>query len=200
MHVAGPPAVRRTPLQTAFARSRQAGFSLVEISLAIGIIAFAFVGLIGLLPVGLTTFRHAIDTSNEARIVQSFTSKLMATEFTQIPKLSYEEAKDVFYYDEEGMPVDTANKEVPSRKNDRLYECKLFIQQTPDAKGAGIRSLSYSVTAVILFANIASPAHAEFESFDTLENLETELAKKKGKRGVKVRSLLLTKMDGQPSQ
>ena len=46
------------------------GFSLVEVSLAIGIIAFAFVALFSLMPTGLTTFRSAIDTSNETWIMQ----------------------------------------------------------------------------------------------------------------------------------
>jgi uncharacterized protein (TIGR02598 family) len=199
MHVAGPPTLHPTLRQIPPARFRQAGFSLVEISLAIGIIAFAFVGLIGLLPVGLTTFRDAIDTSNEARIVQSFTSKLLATEFSKVPDLSFEKSKEIYYYDEEGMPVDTATDEIPSRKNDRLYECKVFIEENPNAKGAGVRSLDFSVNAVIVFANIASPADAEFQANQTLDDLRNELSQNKGKTRLQVRSILVSKMDGQPS-
>ena len=198
MHAAGSPAVHRTRPPMLAGRHRQAGFSLVEISLAIGIIAFAFVGLIGLLPVGLTTFRDAIDTSNEARIVQSFSSKLIATEFSKIPALSYESSSEIYYYDEEGMPVDTSTNQNPSRENDRLYECKVFIEQTPDAKGAGVRSMEFSVNAIIVFANKASPAHAEFEAFDTLEALRTQLSQNQGRTRLKIRPILLSKMDGQP--
>src|SRR5215210_7746485 len=110
MHDADPPPLGRSPREISTKRLRQAGFSLVEISLAIGIIAFAFVGLIGLLPVGLTTFRDAIDTSNEARIVQSFTAKLLATEFEKIGDLSFDTGQptgEIFYFDEEGLLVDT---------------------------------------------------------------------------------------------
>ena len=41
-----------------------AGFSLIEVTLAIGIIAFAFVALFGLLPTGMQTFRASVDTTN----------------------------------------------------------------------------------------------------------------------------------------
>jgi uncharacterized protein (TIGR02598 family) len=39
--------------------------------MAIGIIAIAFVALLGLLPVGLNTYRAAMDEANETWIMQS---------------------------------------------------------------------------------------------------------------------------------
>ncbi|HYR58853.1 MAG TPA: Verru_Chthon cassette protein B [Chthoniobacteraceae bacterium] len=51
-------------------RTQSSAFSLVETALAIGIVAFAFVSLIALLPLGLTHFRSAVDTSVESQIFQ----------------------------------------------------------------------------------------------------------------------------------
>jgi uncharacterized protein (TIGR02598 family) len=47
---------------------RVAGFSLIEVTLAIAIIAFAFIALIGLLPAGLGVFAQTVDATNELRI------------------------------------------------------------------------------------------------------------------------------------
>lgn len=62
-------------------RSNGKGFSLVEVTLAIGIVAFAFVALFSLIPVGLTTFRQAMDTSVGAQIAQRVVSDAQQTDF-----------------------------------------------------------------------------------------------------------------------
>ena len=46
------------------------GFSLIEVCLAIGIVAFAMIPIIGIMPVGLNTFRNSIDASVGSQIVQ----------------------------------------------------------------------------------------------------------------------------------
>src|SRR4051812_46441860 len=57
-----------TPGQRAFARS--AGFTLIEIALTLGILSFAFLGLLALLPVGMDTFHQTIDASVSLQISQ----------------------------------------------------------------------------------------------------------------------------------
>lgn len=64
-----------------------AGFSLVEVVLAIGIVAFAFLPLLGLMPIGLNTSRQAIDTTMEAQIVQQMTSLAQQTDFSNLPTM-----------------------------------------------------------------------------------------------------------------
>jgi uncharacterized protein (TIGR02598 family) len=61
-------------------RSEAAGFSLVETVLAIGIVAFGLVSLLGLMPVGLSTFRSAMDASISSEIVQHVVSDLRQTD------------------------------------------------------------------------------------------------------------------------
>ena len=64
-----------------FRASRFAGFSLVEISLALAIIAIAFVALIGLLPSGLNNFRTAMDSQTAGEIFQRVVADAQETDF-----------------------------------------------------------------------------------------------------------------------
>lgn len=65
-------------------RKRTAGFSLVEVVLAIGVVAFAFVGIFGLLPSGMTNFRKAMDISVGATIFQKVVDDARQTDFTTL--------------------------------------------------------------------------------------------------------------------
>jgi uncharacterized protein (TIGR02598 family) len=61
-----------------------AGFSLVEVIIALGIVAFAFVPLMGLLPVGLTSFRSAIDQTVLSQIVQQIGNESQQSDFDAV--------------------------------------------------------------------------------------------------------------------
>jgi uncharacterized protein (TIGR02598 family) len=62
-----------------FHRSR--GFSLVEVTLSIGIISFAFVGIFTLIPTGLNTFRQATDASVGSQIAQCVIGDIQQTDY-----------------------------------------------------------------------------------------------------------------------
>jgi uncharacterized protein (TIGR02598 family) len=59
----------------------RAGFSLVEIALALALLAFAVVPLVALLPAGMTTFRRALDVSICSQIAQRVASDARALDF-----------------------------------------------------------------------------------------------------------------------
>ncbi len=60
---------------------RESAFSLVEISLAIAIVAFAFVALLGLLPPGMHNFRVAMDVQASTEIYQRVIADAQETDF-----------------------------------------------------------------------------------------------------------------------
>jgi type II secretory pathway pseudopilin PulG len=76
------------PLPVPWLRSRQSrsckGFSLIESTLAIGVVAFSFVAILGLLPAGLTTFRKAMDASVGAEIGQRVLNDLQQSDFNTL--------------------------------------------------------------------------------------------------------------------
>lgn len=174
----------------------RAGFSLVEVTLSIGVIAFAFVALLGLLPAGLTTFRAAIDTSNEARIVQSLVGKVQMTDFNEVGNLDYSISNEIFYFDEEGSPTDTSKDPIRELESARLYAAKLFVRPAAE-KGPDdpTKNLNFSVDVIVVFANLASSAKHQLEQIVSKQELET-LLRNKGRMDVRVRPVLVSKMDG----
>ena len=68
-------------------RGKEAGFSLVEIAIAIGILAVALVALIGLMPAGMANFRKAMDTSVTAQIAQRLMHDMEEAEFSSLVDL-----------------------------------------------------------------------------------------------------------------
>ncbi len=79
-----------------------AGFSLVEVTLAIGIVAFAFLSILAMLPVGLATFDRAVNATVEARIAQQI--------FSDAQQVKFEDLGDTAgrsYFDAEGRLLGT---------------------------------------------------------------------------------------------
>ena len=101
--------MHRTPPPEPRLRSRhngQSGFSLVEISVAIAIIAFAFVALFGLLPIGMQVSRTSIDMSNENWIVQDLHSMVEVTDWKKVvEELSFEKSGELAIPDETLTPA-----------------------------------------------------------------------------------------------
>jgi uncharacterized protein (TIGR02598 family) len=110
-------------------RRGQKGFSLVEVVLAVGVVSFAFVAILGLLPAGLAQFRQAVDTSVCSQIAQRVIMDAQQTEFNALidasdpnsnnkgvsfraPKISGPELR---YFDEQGneVPVSAAARANP---------------------------------------------------------------------------------------
>lgn len=82
-----------------------AGFSLVEVVLAMGVISFAMISVIGLLPVGLSTFQRAMDQTVEGQIIQRINGEMMLTPFKQL-SASYN--GKTTYFDMEGQLLPNA--------------------------------------------------------------------------------------------
>ncbi|MDR3402986.1 MAG: Verru_Chthon cassette protein B [Chthoniobacter sp.] len=80
------------------ARRRQSGFSLVEVVLAVGVIAFAFVAIMGLLPAGLQQFRQAIDNSVCTQIAQRIIQDAQLTDYATLVDATHLPANTAGYY------------------------------------------------------------------------------------------------------
>lgn len=57
------------------------GFSLVEVTLALGVMAFAFAAVFSLIPTGLSTFQRAMEASVGSQISQRVISEAQQTDF-----------------------------------------------------------------------------------------------------------------------
>jgi len=80
-------------------------FTLVETVLAMGIVAFAMVGILGLIPVGLTSFREAVSIAAESQIVQSISNDLLLTKYETMVD-DYQKPQTYYFSDEGRQLVD----------------------------------------------------------------------------------------------
>jgi uncharacterized protein (TIGR02598 family) len=83
---------------------RHGGFSLIEVTLAIGITSFALLAILGLLPVGMNTFRQAIDTAVTAQIAQRIVNDAQQTDFDTLNANLASGIPDR-YFDDQGNEV-----------------------------------------------------------------------------------------------
>jgi uncharacterized protein (TIGR02598 family) len=60
------------------------GFSLVEVALAVAIIAVAYTGILALLPNGLNIFRQAMDATVSSQIIQRVLNEAKETDFNAL--------------------------------------------------------------------------------------------------------------------
>lgn len=100
-------------------------FTLIETVLAIGIVSFAFVALMGLLPCGLQVFRKAMDTTLEGQMVQHLVGKLSQTPYSELGDLQGQN----FSFDEAGGPVSEENA-------DGIYSASVTLNARPVLPGS----------------------------------------------------------------
>lgn len=118
------------------------GFSLVEVVLAIGVVAFAFVAIFSLLPVGMGVFREAMDTSVSAQIVQRIVSDSQQTNFDNLvdpTKSGGTASGDWFvlplrYFDDQGSEVKVTGAS-PSATQKEMIVYHVRIRGSNPGKG-----------------------------------------------------------------
>ncbi len=103
---------------------RETGFSLVEVTLALAIVAITLVALLGLLSPGLSNFRAAIDTQIAGEIFQRVAADAQETDFDTLIQSGTATEKGgtgrLFYrlplrhFDNEGTEVKVANADKPT--------------------------------------------------------------------------------------
>lgn len=112
-----------------FKDRRPFAFSLVEVTFALGIMSFALVGLMGLLPVGVSTFHSATDSSTGTQIAQRLLNEAQQTDFDQLvapgpTPLTFR------YFDDQG------NEVTPANKSQAIYYTNLVVLPSTTLPGA----------------------------------------------------------------
>ena len=81
------------------------GFSLIEVTIALAIVAIALIPLIALLPGGMNTMRKGYRAATEAEIVRLISSELTMSDWNKTNNLQDWEGT-VRYYDRDGVRMD----------------------------------------------------------------------------------------------
>lgn len=90
-----------------------AAFSLVEVTLALGIAAFCLIAVFGLMPIGVQTNRNATSQTAATNIMAAVVSDLRATPKTSTTSsqfgIQFGQAKDLYFDSTGGFVPDTPN-------------------------------------------------------------------------------------------
>jgi len=145
------------------AHGSRAGFSLVEVTLALGVMAFAFISVFGLIPTGLNTFRQAIDASVESQISQKVLNDVQQTDFTQLTKdytgtaiaSGASGVKYVRFFDDQGTEIVPATQTYPptlaaSEKQRILYWVNTRVMPST------VMPSGTNATVPLAFSNLAT--------------------------------------------
>jgi uncharacterized protein (TIGR02598 family) len=84
-----------------FCLSQAHGFSLIEVAIALGIVSFVLIPIIGLLPMGLATIQASENQTVMAGIAQQIRGQLQEITFSSVATLP----QTTYYYTNEGVPT-----------------------------------------------------------------------------------------------
>lgn len=118
----------------AFKNSRRFAFTLVEVTLAIGIVAVAIVPVFGLIPTALNTFHRAIDASVSTQIAQRLINDAQQTDFQTLTGGAadrFVRTPEIRYFDDQGSELTGADT------TGAIYQTRVVIAPNTQTTGAG---------------------------------------------------------------
>lgn len=97
------------------------GFSLVEIVMAIGIVSFALIATLGLLPVGLNVMRESMNQTALANISHQIRGELQQISFDPGTSFNIQQlGSSTYYYTRDGLRTEASDAE-------RFYEATFSL-------------------------------------------------------------------------
>jgi uncharacterized protein (TIGR02598 family) len=146
-------------------RHFSAGFSLVEVTLALGLAAFCLIALFGLLPLGVQTNQSSISQTAAASLLSSVVADLRATPRTSLTSPQYDitfgTAKSL-YFDSEGRAV------TPTDAN-AIPRYRVTITFPPSPPGAFAPTF---VTLKVTWPALVDPATTTVDFVETFTALD----------------------------
>lgn len=123
--------------------ARKSGFSLVEVTLALAIIAFGVVSVAGLLPIGLNVHRQSIDLTVSTQIVQRVTSDVSQADANSLGLSSGGQVTlPTRYFDEQGNELLDPAGYPDSAAASRVYDVQTVLTAPANVLGSSVHSMT----------------------------------------------------------
>ncbi len=134
----------------------KSGFSLVEVALALGVISFGLISLLGLIPTGLKVLVKAKDLALESTISQTVVTQARQTSFSNLPGFA---AGSPLYFDEQGNSATTlsASKYVYKAVVAVTYNSGFPVDQTPATASATTASAASVLVTITKISHPGNP-------------------------------------------
>lgn len=133
-------------------RNRRSAFSLVEVTLAIGIVGIGFIPMMGLLPTGLNVFRQSMGAFVGAQIAQRVIAEAQQTDFATLSGSASKINASTRYFDTEGTEIDD------SASTRWIYAVKTQVKSPAEITRDGIAGLQCSGLMSIVVQVVCDPA------------------------------------------
>ncbi len=119
-------------------------FSLIEVTLALGVVTFSVITLIGMIPLGLATFHKAAATSVSSQITQQVVSDVQQTDFTQLVTGTNSATKlPLRYFDDQGNELGLGGTNLPtSAPPGTVYNVNVVINTPVGLTGGNSANLA----------------------------------------------------------
>lgn len=156
-----------SPRPAADVRRAKRGFTLIEVVVAVGIVATVFVAFMGMLPLGMDTMREAGAITTQARISQKLIGEMQQTDWRKAGDSSNSIidafSSELRYFDEYGNET--------TKVDESIYQAKVEISEggtkaAPSLPGARPNDYLRQVIVKIAYA----PPGLEIDFSDEAEN------------------------------
>lgn len=115
-------------------------FSLVEVVMALGIVSFAFMGILGMIPIGLSTTRQAIDFTVQSQISQKINAAALQTSFADLDNVAGE-----MEFDEEGNLLTSSG----GTSSTKIYKVQVDVDRSTVLYEGGANSYNAAKLATV---------------------------------------------------
>lgn len=141
--------VMTTPSNISSKKNLSRGFSLVEVVMALGIVAFALTSMLGLFPVGLIIFRDSIESTVQTDVLRQLSVRFQETPFAEVTS-----SQKMIYFSEQSQRV--------SNSADGLLGVTWdVVENTEMPAGTGTYTNSHLKTVQVHFHTRADRAKSE---------------------------------------
>jgi uncharacterized protein (TIGR02598 family) len=135
---------------------RLAAFSLVEVTLAIGIIGFALIAIFALIPVGLNSSREAVDATHQSLIGKDVQARVKSSVIANTFTTATDVTLGPWFYNRDGVFVDVST----SGYNSVLYRADAIIHSIWNSVPSNVDATVLRPVTVILGSPVNAATHA----------------------------------------
>ena len=108
-------------------------FSLVEVVVALGVLSFSLVAILGLIPIALQAIGTTVQNNAQMRIVQATRTRLLNEPFSSLPL----PATTIYTYTVEGLAIEDTPQNSPLIR----YRVKMTFSDKIDVPGGELKSV-----------------------------------------------------------